>query len=707
MDNTKELDFASLPPIFIIPANLQAEDLHEAEDAIYEHAGQLSYQPKEARIFLGRVGQKKRAAFELRSRGVWTEEVALVKEHVRKKRKLNSSDVKVSVSGSETESESGADSSKAPSSTTLLSSLDDHVIVLKLEWLYMSISAGHFLPFQPYQVYYGQIIDKPVAEPSVTSSPTQTITLIKATPDPPGTQTQSTPHTPRNQGSSITSILNNTSLTMKLSPRRFRDQHHGRGTPPPTLLPTYPRLHRTTTSEHDFLSERLPPPPPWLTERHPRPNYACLRSTHANPPNAPFLAHLHKIKEARILTLDEIGVRAYSSAIASLSAYPHQISSPAEITRLPGCSEKIAALWYEWHNSSPDDPTQRTLSITEALDHDEDLKHLRLFYDIWGVGAETARKFYYEHGWKDMDDVIEFGWNNALSRVQQIGVKFYDEFKLKIPRSEVESISDTILHHARICKGIPKPHWSNKENEYRGNWSKPDDGHGDPNWDARDMVCVIVGGYRRGKKECGDVDVILSHRDEHMTKDLVTAILRSLEKSGHVTHTLTLHTTNSDRDQQTLPYKGMGHSGHGFDTLDKALCVWQEPEFDVATATEVDRDGKPKNPNVHRRVDIIVSPWRTVGAAVLGWSGATTFERDVRVWCRKERGWKFDSSGVRDRGSGAVLDLESVKPRQETVKGKEKAVVVEDDGDSWEDRERRIMEGLGIGWRPATERCTG
>ena len=196
------------------------------------------------------------------------------------------------------------------------------------------------------------------------------------------------------------------------------------------------------------------------------------------------------------------------------------------------------------------------------------------------------------------------------------------------------------------------------------------------------MVCVIVGGYRRGKAESGDVDVILSHREEGVTRDLVVDVVRSLETEGWVTHTLTLQTTTSERGDQTLPFRGEGHGGHGFDSLDKALCVWQDPGWD-------DEGGKvEKNPNVHRRVDIILSPWRTVGCAVLGWSGGTTFQRDLRRYAAKVKGWKFDSSGVRDRGTGIVVDLEG-------------------DADSWEEREKRVMEGIGIGYRPPEERCTG
>jgi DNA polymerase IV len=120
------------------------------------------------------------------------------------------------------------------------------------------------------------------------------------------------------------------------------------------------------------------------------------------------------------------------------------------------------------------------------------------------------------------------------------------------------------------------------------------------------------------------------------------------------------------------------------------LCVWQDPEYAGGREGE---EGQTKNPNIHRRVDIIVSPWRTVACAVLGWSGGNTFQRDIRRYVKRTRGWKFDSSGIRDRASGHVLDLES--PTEP------------DDRDGWLEREKRLMEGLGIGWRPPNERCTG
>lgn len=89
---------------------------------------------------------------------------------------------------------------------------------------------------------------------------------------------------------------------------------------------------------------------------------------------------------------------------------------------------------------------------------------------------------------------------------------------------------------------------------------------------------------------------------------------------------------------------------------------------------------------------IIISPWRTVGCAVLGWSGETTFQRDLRRYCKREMGLKFDSSGIRSRVDGSWVDFESrqgaTAPDMETA-------------------ERRIFAGLGLEWRRPEERCTG
>jgi DNA polymerase IV len=315
-----------------------------------------------------------------------------------------------------------------------------------------------------------------------------------------------------------------------------------------------------------------------------------------------------------------------------------------EVARLPGCGPKIAVLYQEFKDNG---------EIKEAKDAESDQKliTLKVFYEIWGVAETTAREFY-NKGWRDLDDIVEFGWE-SLSRVQQIGVKYYEEFQLKIPRSEVEQIANVIISHAnKIQPGFQ---------------------------------IVIVGGYRRGKEWSGDVDVILSHPDESATYNFVEKIVLSLEESNFITHTLTLSVKNSERGQTPVAWKGNDKRGSGFDTLDKALVVWQDPARGKT-------HGQSKNPNPHRRVDIIISPWKTTGCAVLGWTSGTTFQRDLRRYCKKERSLKFDSSGIRSRMDGTWVDLE------DGGQGKAPDMLT---------AERRVFAGLELEWRSPEERCTG
>ncbi|QVM07614.1 hypothetical protein D8B26_002312 [Coccidioides posadasii str. Silveira] len=712
------IDLKPCPSIFVLPTHLTLEELHGVEETLTACGALVTYDIREAGLVLGKLSQKKRAALELRARGLWTEEISHPAETPCtppvKRRRLNSPAGTVSPvkepqtidldSVSEFEGSDRLDSPKkshkkvlkppatpaalAPASIDppLSPPHDNDIRVLRLEWLRESLAARHSLPMKPYTVYYASKQPRPDTT-SYTTSPLGLgleCDTVHSTPQTPSRKRDGDSLGILERARADAATVPRPLLVPSVKSQRARLNH---GSRPSQKL--RPKLYRKSTSEHEGATP-LPPAPDWVRDNV---LYACLRSAPLHPPNEGFINQLLKIKRIRELTLDEIGVRAYSTSIAAIAAYPYPLQTPEEVLTIPGCETRIANWFAEW-KQSPDG----ILEAANQLDTDPVYSTLNMFYNIWGVGAKSARDFYYHRNWRDLDDVVEHGWD-SLSRVQQIGVKYYDEFMEGITRAEVESISHVVLEHARRARP-------------------------DSDYDGKGIECIIVGGYRRGKERSGDVDIILSHRDEGVTHNLVYDVVSSLEEDGWITHTLALHLTNTQRDQQPLPYRGETARGkHHFDTLDKALVVWQDPHFDSSAASEsiseehetiaqpssdeqddkIDLSDKStsetpsqepaitrkRNPNLHRRVDIIISPWRSVGCAVLGWSGDTTFERDLRRYAKKAYNWKFDSSGIRAReGSGGrVIDLESK-------------------GETWEERERLVMEGLGVGWRPPEERCT-
>ena len=536
--------------------------------------------------------------------------------------------------------------------------------VVKLEWLRESVTRGQVQSFEPYTIFEARLLSHTVKEQPAPENPDR---LVEPQNDirESSKGTGSLPHDiigrakadikpsvkrsfirARNRDHAKEAVSRDFAGRSFMASSKTTSHNFLRSNKPPALL-------RQTTSENEAESAAdARPLPDWVKEHK---IYSCQRATPSKTPNEAFIDQLKKIKLARLLTGDEVGVRAYSTSIASLAAFPYTLISPTDVFGLPGCDQKISQLFHEWHTSGGH------IEAVAEIDADPVLKVLGLFYEIWGVGASTAREFYYDRQWRDLDDIIEHGWK-SLTRVQQIGVKYYDEFQLKMSRAQVEDIAATIQSHARRLT------------------------------DDR-LEAIIVGGYRRGKLESGDADIILTHPSESMTLNLVSSVVVALEDAGWITHTLTLALTNSHRNQQPLPLRSSSASGHGFDTLDKALVVWQDPTW-PSRDSDLAADPQAKNPNPHRRVDIIVSPWRTIGCAVEGWTSGTTFQRDLRRYAKRMRGWKFDSSGVRDRESGRWIDLEGwSNPATRCT--------------DWRVAEKRVFQGLGLVYREPWERCTG
>ncbi|KAF2836871.1 Nucleotidyltransferase [Patellaria atrata CBS 101060] len=711
------LDFSILPPVYVLSTHFTDEELKKAKESLVFRGAPLTDNVKDARIFFGRIASKTRAKLELRWKGITTEDISKDEAKIEsqeiggelptKRRRIDSgvpkvveqkddlttddetdspSDKEISMSkhskgaheDSTTDNESIPETVEQASPRTINPTIEIHspmpesistvdvvsfdepdfkdvVKIVSIDWVDDLIKAGHLLPLDNYLVYQGRIL--PNVDDIKKDRSSQIMFRNSKFDILPGS-TQKMAERPviahgileRAQADAESTPPKNRKLNRAFGGRRF-----GKSNIPfrkfDLSQASRAKLLQQTTSEYEGDESDIPEPPEWVKKNI---IYACQRSTPAPAPNDDFINELKKIKLARVLLVDEIGVRAYSTSIASLAAYPYKITNYREIIQLPGCDLKIANLWIEWKNTG-------RIKEAEEAENEGDMPILKLFWEIWGVGATSAREFLYKNGWRELDDIVEFGWH-TLSRVQQIGVKYYDEFLEGIPRAEVEEIGAIVKEHGVKVR---------------------DEG----------IELMIVGGYRRGKERAGDVDMIVSHRDLDKTANLVTHIVENLEKAGYITHTLLLSLHGTHRGQSTLAYRAstmVASGGMGFDTLDKALVVWQDPYWPTKKE-DLAKNPKAKNPNVHRRVDIIVSPWRTVGCAITGWSGGTTFQRDLRRYAKNVKGWKFDSSGVRSRRTGEVVALEGPNG----VDG------------SMEDAERAVFEGMALVYREPWERCTG
>jgi DNA polymerase/3'-5' exonuclease PolX len=108
------------------------------------------------------------------------------------------------------------------------------------------------------------------------------------------------------------------------------------------------------------------------------------------------------------------------------------------------------------------------------------MKIINSFTDITGIGVKRATEWYGK-GYRSIENIkkdIKLGKIKSTHHID-IGLKYYKDFRLRIPRNEVKQIGDIFK---TILKKIDK-----------------------------NLVCKICGSYRRGLTSSGDIDIIITN----------------------------------------------------------------------------------------------------------------------------------------------------------------------------------------------------
>jgi DNA polymerase/3'-5' exonuclease PolX len=146
----------------------------------------------------------------------------------------------------------------------------------------------------------------------------------------------------------------------------------------------------------------------------------------------------------------------------------------------------------------------------EYLKNDERNQILKSLMSIWGVGKSLAEKLV-RKGVKSIEELKKDNSSlNLLNHNQKIGLEYYEEFNMRIPRLEVEEIFKIVK--IELNKILPD-----------------------------EIVHVeLCGSYRRGKKDCGDIDVIICRRDNGAIEGILQSLVEALMKEGLITDILAL-----------------------------------------------------------------------------------------------------------------------------------------------------------------------
>ncbi|KAI8339858.1 hypothetical protein BC941DRAFT_418726 [Chlamydoabsidia padenii] len=326
--------------------------------------------------------------------------------------------------------------------------------------------------------------------------------------------------------------------------------------------------------------------------------YECLRSTPLNPKhNNKLVAYLRLLEKSRQLDMHSINSLAYRHAIAALKSYPREIRSAKEAGNIIGIGAKIKTTIKTYLETG-------TVPEAEALLADERFRTLKLFNKCFGVGPSTAIAWW-DMGYRSLQQVLD---GCSLTPSVRLGIQLLPDFIQSLKLCDVEELIGII------------------ENQI----AQMDDR----------LLVTPVGGYRRGKQTSGDLDIIVSSKQQMDMSDILPMLLDRLKKQGYIKHVLwkslkgarplgKLQQEQTDDDNNDFQIINKSSRRSGFDDLAKAFTCFMQPSTGIG-----------------RQVDFIIATVDEYPTALLGWTGSRQFERSIKEYAKKEKNLKIKSNEI-------------------------------------------------------------
>lgn len=325
-------------------------------------------------------------------------------------------------------------------------------------------------------------------------------------------------------------------------------------------------------------------------------------------PNAQTISVLQDLANHYEQTRDQWRLKSYRQAIAALRNHPTKVTTSKEASRIHNIGISIAEKIEEIVRTN----RLQKLDYTKL---DERQQILNKFMKIYGVGLNAAERWA-SAGHKTLEDLLQ---KVDLTANQRIGITHYDDFNTRIPRAEVEQ------HTAVVTKALKSL---------------------DPAYQIN-----IMGSYRRGALDSGDIDLLIT-------------------KPG----------ASIDKIRTTV--------------MDHLVPLLTERKFLVAALAQTSQSDGTKwhgasrlpNSRIWRRIDLLLVPEEELGAALLYFTGNDIFNRSLRLLASR-KGMRLNQRGLykdvlRDRGREKLSEGTLVEGRDE----------------------KRIFEALGVPWRPPEHR---
>jgi len=205
--------------------------------------------------------------------------------------------------------------------------------------------------------------------------------------------------------------------------------------------------------------------------------------------NEKFIELMEQLSNIMLKQGEAFRARAYQKAQETIMAYPGDIMSPNDLKGKPGIGPTIMEKLNEYVETG-------TLKILER----EKNNPVNILADVYGIGPKKAKELV-DNGITSIAQLREN--QQMLNDIQKVGLRYYEDVLKRIPRSEIEDYKKIF------------------ESDFK-------------KVATSDSKFEIVGSYRRGAQNSGDIDMIITSDspkvfinfiDELIKKKLIVEIL--------------------------------------------------------------------------------------------------------------------------------------------------------------------------------------